>query len=85
MALVVARLRGSGDVDLDGAGLAPKGLHWTCRLTSHERGDGALTMGPEIHGLPATPRIRFHGPAAVILVSVPPPADGLGRVAGPAS
>jgi hypothetical protein len=73
-AMVVVRLRGAGDVDLVTAGLAPPDLQWTCLLTSEDPAYSALSVRPDVEDGPGAPRIRFHGPAAVILVSASPPA-----------
>jgi len=69
LAIVVARLRGAGEVDLAASGLAPDARTWSCRLTSEDPPFSPLSVRPEIDGLPGLPLLRFRGPAAVVLVS----------------
>jgi maltooligosyltrehalose trehalohydrolase len=70
-ALLVARLRGGGVVDLAAHALAPPDVRWRCRLTTEDVAFTPTPAPPDLDGLPALPRIRFHAPAAVVLESRP--------------
>jgi maltooligosyltrehalose trehalohydrolase len=72
--IVVARLRGAGDVDLARSHLVPADRQWTCRLTSEDSEFSAQPAPPQVVRGPRAPRIRFRGPATVILVSDAGPA-----------
>jgi maltooligosyltrehalose trehalohydrolase len=66
--LVVARLRGSGWIDLaavPGLGL-DVGAPWKVLLTTEEPAFSASPAAPQIDLSSESPRIRFAGPAAVV-------------------
>lgn len=69
VAIVVARLRGAGDVDLAATDLAVDEHRWACRFTSEDPLFSPRPVRPRIDGLPGPPRLRFAGPASVVLVS----------------
>jgi hypothetical protein len=62
-------------VNLAGIGLALDPTGWACRFTSEDPPYGDELRPPEIDGLPGVPRVRFRGPAAVVLTSTAPAPD----------
>jgi maltooligosyltrehalose trehalohydrolase len=76
-ALVVARLRGGGVVDLDGARRAAlaDGQSWRVRLTSEDPPFAPDSAPPRIESTDGSLVIQFERPSAVVLSAVQPEYD----------
>lgn len=70
-ALVIARLRGSGSLDLSGLPFAPGAHEWQCVLTSDDVEFSSTQMPPRLHLAGDPPVIHFHAPCTVVLKSSP--------------
>jgi hypothetical protein len=71
--VIVARLRGEGVADLESHTLVRGVAGWTCLLTTEDEGFGPAATRPVVDCTGTAPRIRFDGPAAVILKATPGP------------